>query len=119
MRGEPLLYSHMTRQSIHLHLLPFIFLFWYCSTHTRSIFLMTTPMRRGSVAGLIGQTQWDVICMLPSGNLMKRASVSNIIGKYSMFPIIVCARLCVYALGFTAEDLIARGEKCTAISDET
>ena len=55
-------------ESIHLPPLPFIFLPWYYSTPTRSIFLTMTPMHRGSVAGLIGQTQSHATCALPSGN---------------------------------------------------
>jgi len=64
-----------------IHFLPpllFIFLSWYRSTPTRSIFLTVTPMRRGSVAGWIGQTQWHATCALPSGNWMMRASASKV-----------------------------------------
>ena len=68
--GGPSLHSRflVNRSPIHLPLLPFFSRSWLCSTPTRSIFLTITPMRRGSVAGLIGQTQWDVTCALPSGN---------------------------------------------------
>ncbi len=53
------------------HLPPLLFFFSLSriySMPTRSIFLTMTPMRHGSVAGWISQTQWHDIYALPSGN---------------------------------------------------